>query len=76
MKDGAGAAWAKLDLILDGSPYIRFSLECHRDFDDAKRKKWHAVIFKESGRLVANAYGLTRDEAVTAVVDKHKSVER
>lgn len=69
-----GDHWAKLDLILGGSPYTRFSLVCHRDWEDAKRKKWHAVIFKETGQMIASAYGLTRDEAVAAVVEKHGSL--
>jgi hypothetical protein len=60
--------WAQLDRILETSPYIRFSLACHRNWDDVTVKTWYAVIFREKGQIIADAYGATRDEAVGAVI--------
>lgn len=61
-------AWIELDRILSKNPYMRFSLDTHRNWDDARRRVWQAVVFMEKGRLLARVYAETRDEAVAGVV--------
>lgn len=72
----AADAWAELDVILGDSPYTRFSLNAHRDWDDYRKRKWQAVIFTEKGKILARAYGATKDEAVALAVRAHHCIER
>jgi hypothetical protein len=64
-------AWADLDEILKASPYTRFSLDTHRDWDNCRKRKWQAVLCKDNGHVLARAYGDTRDEAVAELVRAH-----
>jgi len=59
------SSWEELDAILAANPYTRFSIDTHRDWDDARKRKWQAVLFKEKGQILARAYGGTRSEALT-----------
>lgn len=65
--------WAVLDEILKDSPYTRFSIDTYRNFDDARKRQWHAVLFKEKGQLLASAYGATRDLALGALLEAYRA---
>jgi hypothetical protein len=63
-------AWQRLDRVLSGNKYMRFSLESTRNWDDATKRQWHAVAFMENGKVVARARRATRDDALAAMVDE------
>lgn len=68
--DAVAAAWAELHRMLEGDRYMRFSMHSHRDWDDASRRLWDAVLFMEGGRVLARARRSTRDGAAVAVLEE------
>lgn len=61
-------AWAEIDRRLGLDPYLRFSIDTHRNWDDSKKRTWQAVLFRESGKVVSRVYGDTREEALVRLV--------
>lgn len=57
-------AWVELDRYLRENRYMRLSFDTFRDFDDATKRQWTAVVFMESGKVVVRTRGRTRDEVV------------
>lgn len=68
----AAAAWARIDELMAQYRYMRFSLDTNRDWDDCKKRVWRAVIYMESGTILARVTRPTRDEAVIAVIQEMK----
>lgn len=69
-KSPSVALWEALDEYLASDRYMRFALDSHRDWDDCRRRAWQAVIFMESGKIVARATSDTRDGAMREVLKK------
>lgn len=65
--------WAALDKLLEDNRYMRFSIDTYRNFDDARKRMWNAVLFKENGQLLARAYGDTREEALSGMLKVYGS---
>lgn len=63
--------WARVDEILAANPYTYFSVDTSRDWDDAKKRIWRSVFFKEGGKVIVRAHGATRDEAMVNLVQKY-----
>ena len=66
-------AWKRIDEILAESPYTLFSIDTSRDYDDAKKRIWRAVFFREGGKVLARAHGLTRDDAAVNLVQQYEA---
>jgi hypothetical protein len=67
-------AWAEIDRMLAGDPYLRFSFDSHRNWEDAKKRIWKATLSREAGgkakcdALISRASGETREEALVNMV--------
>jgi len=66
---GTGREWTAIDMALARDPYLRFSLESSRASRD---RQWHAVLYREKGRLVARARAETRDQALLLLVEAYE----
>lgn len=62
------AAWARIDELMTENRYMRFSLTTNRDWEDCTKRVWRAVLYMESGTILAQAVRPTRDEVVCAVI--------
>lgn len=61
-------AWAEIDRRLEEDPYLRFSIDTHRNGMDSSKRRWHAVLFREKGNIVSRVYGNSREEALVSLV--------
>lgn len=63
--------WDQLHRYLDANPYMRFSISCYRG--GAGERTWQAVIFKETGAIVARGREGDRVEALLAMMKELKA---
>jgi len=67
-------AWDVLDQMLAKDPYLRFSIDSHRNWEDSKKRVWKATLSREAGgkakcdALISRASGSTREEALVSMV--------
>lgn len=69
-KSPAQALWDSLDQYLAEDGYRRFALDSHRNWDDSTRRVWRAVIFTETGKIIAKETSEKREDALKGVLEK------